>query len=166
MGNARFAPRNIALALAASVIALAAVEGALRLFTGASFGQQDFPKIQWLVKDPSLGWENRRDFENFNFSINSSGYRGLELPKRKPDGSLRVVALGDSSTFGLRVADDADLASREALRFDNYPEELARLFEVRHETRIEVINAGVVGYTSAHGLRQLVMRIAGLSRTS
>lgn len=39
-------------------------------------------------------------------SINTWGYRGAERPSAKPEGTLRIVALGDSFTLGYGVRDD------------------------------------------------------------
>jgi len=42
--------------------------------------------------------------------------------------------------------------------FANYPEIMSKLLARRERTDVEVLNAGVIGYTSSHGLRALVHR--------
>ena len=59
-------------------------------------------------------------------SINAWGYRGPERPPEKPDGTLRIAALGDSFTLGYGVRDD-----------ETWPAQLER------ELGVEVLNFGV-----------------------
>ncbi len=66
--------------------------------------------------------------------LNSQGLRGPELDTQNPNGKIRIVALGDSVTFGAQVS---------------YPAELAKCLGDGYE----VINAGVPGYSSLQGLR-------------
>jgi lysophospholipase L1-like esterase len=68
--------------------------------------------------------------------INSFGLRSPEIAVPKPPGTYRVLLLGDSFTFGLRVRDDEVFAQRleERLRTD------------RSGGAVEVINAGVISY--------------------
>ena len=39
-------------------------------------------------------------------TLNRLGYRGRELPRRRGDGAVRVVVLGDSIAFGYGVSDE------------------------------------------------------------
>jgi hypothetical protein len=83
--------------------------------------------------DPLLGWTSRPDATSADgrVHINAAGARGRrESPARKPAGVLRVVAFGDSYTFGAEVADE---------------ETWCHLLE-RSRAGLEVINFGVVGY--------------------
>jgi len=92
-------------------------------------------------------------------SINSHGFRGPEIELRKPPGTVRIACLGDSTTFGDTATTDGH----------TYPAQLERLLrerychsetpnskpETRNSTaplRLEVINAGVPGYTSLEAL--------------
>ena len=80
--------------------------------------------------------------------INAAGLRGPEI---RDDGSVRVLALGDSSTFGWNVAPE-----------EAYPAALERLLNHRAgATRYQVINAGVAGYSSYQGL--VYLRDRGLA---
>src|SRR5215831_1720588 len=64
-------------------------------------------------------------------SINSLGYRGPEINKKKPPGTVRILCLGDSGTYGHYVNDD-----------ETFPFYLQQMF-VRDKLPVEVINAGV-----------------------
>lgn len=95
---------------------------------------------RFLEYDPVLTLRNRRgaDFPDAGVKINSLGLRGVEVQREKKPGVLRVLCLGDSCTFG---------AAR------SYPEHLQSLLDARFGSgRFEVLNAGVIGYTSLHGL--------------
>ena len=69
------------------------------------------------------------------------GYNTPDVDRRKAPGTFRVVALGESSTFGWGVDPD-----------ESYPRRLEALLRARHPgMRIEVINLGVCGYSSFQG---------------
>jgi lysophospholipase L1-like esterase len=114
-----------------------------------------------MVSDPRLFWTLKPGLEGkvieghirdaairFTFSTNSRGLRGPEVPRRK--GAFRILALGDSTTFGLGVNDD-----------ETWPAVLESLLREKTGRPVEVINAGVPGYTAFQGLRYLEDR--GLS---
>ncbi len=72
--------------------------------------------------------------------INSLGLRDDEMSVEKPAGTLRVLVLGDSVTFGVGVHRDKA-----------FPNQLERL--MRPFGNVEVINAGVPGYTAYNELQ-------------
>jgi lysophospholipase L1-like esterase len=75
-------------------------------------------------------------------STNSLGMRGPEL---RDDGSLRILALGDSCTMGWKVGQE-----------EAYPAALQSILDARPDgPRVQVLNAGVPGYTSHQGLAYL-----------
>src|SRR5262249_39252829 len=79
-------------------------------------------------------------------------FRGPEFGPRKPDVT-RVLAIGDSCTYGLLSPDQTN-----GLDFlpDPYPGRLQELAEQRFgRGRVEVFNAGVRGYNSYQGLMLL-----------
>jgi len=117
----------------------------------------DQKPYSWLTYHPILGWVNKPGDWNLGFFINSLGFRGPEISASKSNGSVRIVCMGDSRTFGLWLSPDG-------LRYDNdYPAALEEsLREQKGLERVEVINAGVVGYTSANGLAQLQTEVLQL----
>ena len=73
----------------------------------------------------------------FTFSTNELGLRNPPVgPKTKP----RILALGDSTTFGLGLGDE-----------ETWPRQLGRILG----DSAEVINGGVAGYSAFQGLRFL-----------
>jgi lysophospholipase L1-like esterase len=79
-------------------------------------------------------------------SINSLGFRGPEIAAAK-DGAYRIVALGESTTFGMTVQPEDK----------PWPELLEQLIRQRLKLRrrVQVINAGVPSYTICDNLRRL-----------
>jgi lysophospholipase L1-like esterase len=85
-------------------------------------------------------------------ALDSEGFREMELPRTKPPSVLRIVCLGDSWTFGANVAAD-----------DSYPDRLqALLRRDLADDDVEVLNLGVLGYSSYQGLRLLRRRVLDL----
>ena len=81
---------------------------------------------------------------------NSAGFRGEEVSREKPDGVYRIACLGGSTTYTDYVDDHRG----------SYPHQLQTVLreEYGHEG-VEVINAGVGGYTSWESLLNLQMRV-------
>lgn len=91
--------------------------------------------------DAELGWTNRPSSRSLDgrVSFNSLAARGpREYARARPSGARRIVAFGDSFTFGDEVADG-----------DDWPAQL----EAR-DPAFEVMNFGVAGY----GTDQALMR--------
>ncbi|MBI2009813.1 MAG: SGNH/GDSL hydrolase family protein [Candidatus Chisholmbacteria bacterium] len=70
------------------------------------------------------------EFAN-DITTNNLGYRGPEFSETKPNGTFRILMLGDSTTFGIGSNDD-----------QTFPFKLQELLEARDEGNIEVLNAG------------------------
>lgn len=86
--------------------------------------------------------------EGTRFHTNKIGLRGAEV---RTDGARRILAIGDSCTFGWRVSDA-----------EAYPAQLEAVLNRRAGgDRYQVINAGVPGYTSYQGL--VYLRERGLA---
>lgn len=73
--------------------------------------------------------------------INSYGFRGPEIKKEKDPEVLRIMTLGDSCTFGI-------------IEEMSYPRVLEKELN-KKGYKVEVINAGVEGYTTKNVLRRL-----------
>ncbi|MGO8701349.1 MAG: SGNH/GDSL hydrolase family protein [Limisphaerales bacterium] len=86
-------------------------------------------------------------------SINSLGFRGPEFPAAK-DGVYRIVALGESTTFGMTIQ-PAD---------QSWPEMLEQIIRERLPTRrpVQVVNAGVPAYSIGQNLYRLTNELLSL----
>ncbi len=98
--------------------------------------------FDWVTDKPGeVNPEYRR-----TIAINSSGFRDdEETPMEKPDNTVRIFTLGDSITFGWGVESTGTFA--KLLQ--------KRLNESSSKTNYQVINAGIVGFTSYQGVRLL-----------
>src|SRR5262245_18711738 len=79
--------------------------------------------------------------------VNGLGLRGPAVSIRPAPGVHRVLALGDSATFGEGLAED-----------DAFPVQLERELTARSGQRYEVLNAGVQGYNTENELAFLRTR--------
>jgi lysophospholipase L1-like esterase len=85
-----------------------------------------------------LGHALVRDFDYFGWvHVNREGFRGPEVAVRKPLGTVRIMAVGSSTTFDPSVS--GDQATWPA-RLQVWINQLAP------QRSVEVINAGVPGY--------------------
>jgi lysophospholipase L1-like esterase len=96
-----------------------------------------------VLKTYSVDGVAQRLPKEFMLSTNENGFRGEPL---KPLGSrVRILALGDSTTFGLCVNDS-----------ETWPAQLQKLLnEEAGFEKYEVINGGVTGYTAYQVLRRI-----------
>jgi lysophospholipase L1-like esterase len=93
-----------------------------------------------------------RDNPNWTIDLNAQGFRGSDFAVTKPAATVRVACIGDSWTFGMNVDQDR-----------TYPDRLAaRLREVAPGSRYEILNFGVLGYSSFQGLQLLKSRVLAL----
>ena len=84
---------------------------------------------------------------------NSLGYRNDEFAVAKPSNVFRIVALGGSSTYDVRIEDNAK----------TFTAQLEKLLKEEYGyTNIEVVNAGVPGYNSWEILINLEFRVLDL----
>jgi len=96
--------------------------------------------------DPFLQF---RPTESYTSNINSYGFRGEEITKKKPNGTYRIFILCGSTVLN-KVTPFEQSAPRilETNLRKTYPDQ-----------KIEVLNAGVDGYTSEHSLIQFLFKI-------
>lgn len=78
------------------------------------------------------------------YSYNARGLRGPDFADAPPPGSFRILAVGDSFTFGQGVGEA-----------DTYPAALERILDARGDTDYEVVNAGRAGRNQAGALQYL-----------
>lgn len=126
------------IALAGSILLCAlALEGVLRVAVGPPVIFQ-FPQERYQP-DPEMGFAMVPNQEAFTHSravqTNSLGLRDSEYPAEAPPNTLRILALGDSQTFGNGI----DLEA-------SWPKQLERKLSVTApEKTWQVINGGVSG---------------------
>lgn len=78
----------------------------------------------------------------FDVSTNAQSLRYADIPTGQQPKTIRLLALGDSTTFGWGVEQD-----------QTWPAQLEALLQPLHpEVKIQVLNGGVPGYTSFQGL--------------
>lgn len=98
----------------------------------------------FLRRDPILFWTPRPNVQGHN----SQGLYGPEFNEEKPEDVFRILCLGDSCThFGP----------------EPYPAILQQLLDQQQPGKFEVINAGVIGYTSYQGRKLLETRAVNWS---
>lgn len=139
---------------------LLAVAELLVRWTGASERCPGYENNLLLACDPVFFFRANPSQVIHGKPLNRHGFRTHEFTPKKP-GTLRVLALGDSSTFG--VISPGPARSLVWLR-EPYPEKLERLAAERNASpEVEVLNAGVPGYNSFQGLLLLRTRLRGLA---
>ena len=92
-----------------------------------------------------------RDSPTWTIALNSRGYRTDEFAREKPPAALRIACVGDSWTFGMNVDQDR-----------TYPSRLAADLRAGG-AKVEVLNFGVLGYSSFQGRRLFERRVLELS---
>ena len=100
--------------------------------------------------NPSLPHEFQ-DSPTWTIALNSLGYRTGEFARAKAPDVLRIACVGDSWTFGMNVDQDR-----------TYPSRLAADLGASR-ARAEVLNFGVLGYSSFQGRRLLERRVLELN---
>ena len=80
-----------------------------------------------------------------NMNINSHGFRGPEITQEKPSDMTRIFILGGSTTFGTVTSDSATIPAFLQEKIDS----------TMIDHRIQVINAGILGFDSADEIRLL-----------
>lgn len=89
---------------------------------------------------------------NGRYSNNSYGFRGKEFDIVKPAGVFRIVAVGASTTYGVVNSDQ-----------NTYPAQLERIIRESGYKNVEVLNAGVTGYTTTETFINFYLRVLNLS---
>lgn len=115
----------------------------------------DYPEV--FKKDHDLFWRFRpslditsRFFEGKRYRINSYGLRGDGIPPKSD--RIRLVFLGNSCTFGWGMADNQTYVKQLEMMINADPS----------LPKVEVINAGIPGYSSFQGRRFFLSDIVPL----
>ncbi len=114
------------------------------------------PLQRCLEFDPYLFWKLQPNLENvripvrrheyrFAFRVCTNGHSLRGGPLGEKGEAPRIPMIGDSRTFGLGVNGD-----------ETWPAQIEHILNEKEALRrVEVVNAGVIGYSSFQGLRYL-----------
>jgi len=127
---------SVMLVVVFGVVPIVVLEIAL-----APFFRPSFPKTTIFMRDLELGWRHRPGAQDVWLGeavrINSKGLRGEEIPYERTPGAHRILFLGDSVTFGDRLAADEE----------TLPARIATALSARVGRPVEAVNFGVSGYS-------------------
>jgi lysophospholipase L1-like esterase len=117
------------------------------LFTDIAAEDLAWTPHPYLSYAPTPGYSKGQTFHN------ALGYRNNEFPLEKPNGAYRIVTLGGSSTYDVRIEDNNQ----------TFAAQLEKLLKEEYGyQQVEVINAGVPGYNSWEILTNLEFRVLDL----
>ena len=141
--------RRLAFSMIPVTVVMGAAECGLRM--------ADWPSVEGAFEHNTIYWMTDADLREdptehkelstssamvtFPISTDSNGLRAPLHEMEKPDGTLRILTMGCSTTFGWGVADD-----------ESYPAQLETIIHEHGRTDVEIINGGQPGYTSFQGL--------------
>ena len=141
---------NLYTLLISTVVVLLLTELLLRAVNpwGMDFFHNLPYHMQGMVDDPELGYRHPRSVQytlgDNQVSLNSKGLRDEEIDYPKPAGERRILALGDSVTFGWGTDQG-----------DSFADRMEPLLQQRTGDHWQVINAGVNGYNTEQEQRWL-----------
>jgi len=105
-----------------------------------------------LIPHRYLSYFPKPGFEKLGNRHNSLGYRGDEIETPKPPDRYRVVCIGGSTTY----CDGVDDYQK------SYPYLLQSYFHEQGFSNIDVVNAGVPGYSTMESLINFSIRVSDL----
>jgi lysophospholipase L1-like esterase len=138
--------KNVLLLLISIVFAFLTAEAGLRILDPPL---AKVSKLEnWRVPSEILGWEliphmKSKDIFGVPIEINSHGLRDVERSWEKAEGEYRILGLGDSFTYG-------SLLELEK----TYLKQLESILK-KEGKKVDVINAGVIGYNLFQSLTYL-----------
>ena len=141
-------PKDAILVVLSICFALGVAEIALRMFDHP-LAKAHIDYSTWYRPSAYFGHELIPNFDGLGplgvpVKINSFGFRDDEHERLKPSGTIRVLGLGDSFTFGWGVQVE-----------ETFLKQLERGLQIRTARPVEVINAGVPGWGLAQYDRYL-----------
>ncbi|MBZ0308251.1 MAG: hypothetical protein K8I82_19455 [Anaerolineae bacterium] len=138
-------PRILSFALYLVIVTAVLLEILLRIYY-SSYGTQE-QKIMYLYSLDEIRALDARfiplPYINYvpspqNPEHNALGYRGPDVLLPKPEGTFRIVTLGGSTTYSSATSSE-----------ESYPMQLWQILRDDYGyTSVEVVNAGVSGYTT------------------
>jgi lysophospholipase L1-like esterase len=109
-----------------------------------------------MLASPVLIYRGLPDFDDGKYEHNAMGLRDDEIVSPKPPGVIRILNLGDSSTYGV------GLPGREHTYSDQLEDLLRCKPAAQHCKQYDVVNAGTIGYSSLQILQFLRYYVARL----
>ena len=157
---------NIILLISSLFVIVLLVEGSLYILDAFHFSPRFFKAIfinypmntrtgeGLYYAHPYTSYATQPGYVRENWStINSLGFRGKEITRKKSPGVYRIVTLGASTTYGIYQSDNY-----------TYPILLeAELKKKLNTNNLEVVNAGLVSATTAESLNRLFVDILPLN---
>jgi lysophospholipase L1-like esterase len=133
-----------------TLLLLASLEAAARLaftvYSGPLYAGTK-PPDAWFIPSSDIGWDRRPNFNGLDEcevrrTFDSRGLVSVDAARLQNGGSqnLRVVFLGDSNTYGHCLTTETTFVEVAAILLPKF----------------DLINLGVLGYTSYQGYRQLL----------
>jgi lysophospholipase L1-like esterase len=101
-----------------------------------------------IIQHPYMLYSNNPNYFDSVQQHNSLGYRDDEFTIKKPPNTIRILALGGSTTYGYRNRNPRT----------TWPEVLQQMLERDVTKKVEVINAGLKYGTSAELLSSYIFR--------
>ena len=142
----RWTRRLAAVAVVGSVIAVLTATAlfVVELILRDQFAQNLYSEARRRPPHPFL-----QVLGGYSVPVNASGFRGDPITEEKPAGAFRIIALGGSTTLG--VANEYE---------ETYPFYLQQMLRAQYPgVTIEVQNAGVAWYSTAHLLVNYELRV-------
>ena len=134
---------NLAVMAVAALIPCLIAEGGLRLVAPPADSADLWRKLPTAAE-----WSGQPNGRGMHAGVpvafNAFGLRDAQRPVLPAPGAVRVLALGDSVTFGMGVAQD-----------QTYPRQTEALLSAIRGAPVEVLNMGMPGYNTLHQLAQL-----------
>jgi len=153
-------PAALALILGGTVTGLLVAEAGARVWVGTHWPKaQIFQYTHFThtrgryTEDSVLGYRLHPGYidPTGTVSHNSIGFRGPPIASSKPPGTFRVAMIGASTVYGVAVSDSETGSVR-----------LQQRLQAAASRPVEVVNAGVPGWTSWETLRNLQHRVLPL----
>ncbi len=155
---------NLFLSIIAFLFLFVVLEAGARIYIVNFAGEQNFKKYASLKQiqnkknrlkytpHPYLRYYPTPNYISGRNKHNSLGYRGDEIEMPKPEGRFRIVCIGGSTTY-----------TNDAIDYKmSYPYLLERKLKAKGYENIDVVNAGVGGWTSWESLINFEIRLLEL----
>jgi lysophospholipase L1-like esterase len=134
---------NLAVMAVAALVPCLIAEAGLRIIAPPADSETLWRKLPSAVEWSGQPGAHGRH-TGVQVSFNGFGFRDAERSPQPAPGTVRVLALGDSVTFGMGVPQDL-----------TYPRQTEALLSRARGAPVEVLNMGMPGYNTIHQLAQL-----------